>query len=79
MSGPTTSLVRHLAHDASSLLTDSITDDTKKSGQRMVGDVDFESASEVASYITPVLGAQGMPKGPSKRSPYSPLINRGAF
>ncbi len=31
-------------------------DDTKKSGQRLVGDVYFASASKVASYITPVPG-----------------------
>ncbi|KAJ7063315.1 formate--tetrahydrofolate ligase-domain-containing protein [Mycena amicta] len=34
-------------------------DATKKSGQRLVGDVDFASASEVASYITPVPGGVG--------------------
>ncbi|KAF8212232.1 C-1-tetrahydrofolate synthase [Mycena galopus ATCC 62051] len=32
---------------------------TKKSGQRLVGDVDFASASAVASYITPVPGGVG--------------------
>lgn len=31
-----------------------IPDDTKKSGFRLVGDVDFDAAKEVASYITPV-------------------------
>ncbi len=31
-----------------------IPDSTKKSGFRLVGDVDFEAAKEVASYITPV-------------------------
>ncbi len=31
-----------------------IADDTKKSGFRLVGDVDFEGAMEVASFITPV-------------------------
>lgn len=31
-----------------------IPDSTKKSGFRLVGDVDFENAREVASYITPV-------------------------
>lgn len=31
----------------------SIPDATKKSGQRLVGDVDFDTAKEVASYITP--------------------------
>ncbi|KAF7363452.1 FTHFS-domain-containing protein [Mycena sanguinolenta] len=36
-----------------------IPDSTKKSGQRLVGDVDFASASEVASYITPVPGGVG--------------------
>ncbi|KAI0093503.1 C-1-tetrahydrofolate synthase [Irpex rosettiformis] len=39
--------------------TNYIPDATKKSGQRMVGDVDFPSASEVASYITPVPGGVG--------------------
>ncbi|KAJ7774831.1 formate--tetrahydrofolate ligase-domain-containing protein [Mycena metata] len=36
-----------------------IPDATKKSGQRLVGDVDFASASEVASHITPVPGGVG--------------------
>ncbi|KAJ2896757.1 formate-tetrahydrofolate ligase [Zalerion maritima] len=39
--------------------TNYIPDATKKSGQRLVGDVDFESASRVASYITPVPGGVG--------------------
>ncbi|APA12494.1 hypothetical protein sscle_09g072640 [Sclerotinia sclerotiorum 1980 UF-70] len=39
--------------------TNFIPDETKKSGQRLVGDVDFESASEVASQITPVPGGVG--------------------
>ncbi|EKM82679.1 hypothetical protein AGABI1DRAFT_118122 [Agaricus bisporus var. burnettii JB137-S8] len=34
-------------------------DASKKSGQRLVGDVDFASASQVASYITPVPGGVG--------------------
>ncbi|KAJ5220313.1 C-1-tetrahydrofolate synthase cytoplasmic [Penicillium chermesinum] len=34
-------------------------DETKKSGQRLVGDVDFESAEKVASLITPVPGGVG--------------------
>lgn len=34
-------------------------DDTKKSGQRLVGDVHFASASAVASHITPVPGGVG--------------------
>lgn len=34
-------------------------DATKKSGQRLVGDVDYESASQVASKITPVPGGVG--------------------
>lgn len=34
-------------------------DATKKSGERLVGDVDFESASQVASQITPVPGGVG--------------------
>ena len=39
--------------------TNYITDETKKSGQRLVGDVDFDSAAEVASKITPVPGGVG--------------------
>ncbi|MCJ1289103.1 tetrahydrofolate synthase [Xylographa carneopallida] len=39
--------------------TNHIPDESKKSGQRLVGDVDFESASEVASKITPVPGGVG--------------------
>ena len=34
-------------------------DPSKKSGQKLIGDVDFESASQVASYITPVPGGVG--------------------
>lgn len=36
-----------------------IPDSTKKSGQRLVGDVDFKEVSEVASAITPVPGGVG--------------------
>ena len=36
-----------------------IKDPTKKSGQRLVGDVDFESAKDKTSYITPVPGGVG--------------------
>jgi methylenetetrahydrofolate dehydrogenase (NADP+)/methenyltetrahydrofolate cyclohydrolase/formyltetrahydrofolate synthetase len=39
--------------------TNAIPDDTKKSGTRLVGDVDFDSAVEVASQITPVPGGVG--------------------
>ncbi|KAL8826940.1 MAG: hypothetical protein Q9191_003495 [Dirinaria sp. TL-2023a] len=39
--------------------TNYITDETKKTGQRLVGDVDFDSAAEVASKITPVPGGVG--------------------
>ncbi|KAI1635096.1 formate-tetrahydrofolate ligase [Biscogniauxia mediterranea] len=39
--------------------TNYIADASKKSGQRLVGDVDFEPASQVASYITPVPGGVG--------------------
>ncbi|KAI0726658.1 C-1-tetrahydrofolate synthase [Fomitopsis betulina] len=39
--------------------TNYIPDATKKSGQRLVGDVDYASASAVASYITPVPGGVG--------------------
>ena len=37
----------------------SVLDATKKSGQRLVGDVDFDSAVGVASQITPVPGGVG--------------------
>uniref|UniRef100_A0A1B6G1K4 C-1-tetrahydrofolate synthase, cytoplasmic n=1 Tax=Cuerna arida TaxID=1464854 RepID=A0A1B6G1K4_9HEMI len=37
----------------------SIPDATKKSGSRLVGDVDFDSAQKVAGYITPVPGGVG--------------------
>ncbi|KAL3875174.1 hypothetical protein ACJMK2_038102 [Sinanodonta woodiana] len=36
-----------------------VQDVTKKSGKRLVGDVDFEAAKEVASWITPVPGGVG--------------------
>lgn len=36
-----------------------VEDDSRKSGYRLVGDVDFESASAKASYITPVPGGVG--------------------
>lgn len=39
--------------------TNYIPDQTKKSGQRLVGDVDFDSAAETASHITPVPGGVG--------------------
>ena len=39
--------------------TNYIPDESKKSGQRLVGDVDFESAEKVASNITPVPGGVG--------------------
>ena len=39
--------------------TNFIPDASKKSGQRLVGDVDFESAAKVASFITPVPGGVG--------------------
>ncbi|KAI0256698.1 P-loop containing nucleoside triphosphate hydrolase protein [Lactifluus subvellereus] len=39
--------------------TNYIPDPTRKSGQRLVGDVDFASASSVASHITPVPGGVG--------------------
>ena len=39
--------------------TNYIPDASKKSGERLVGDVDFESAAEVASKITPVPGGVG--------------------
>ena len=39
--------------------TNAVPDATKKSGIRWVGDVEFESASQVASHITPVPGGVG--------------------
>lgn len=36
-----------------------LSDETKKSGKRLVGDVDFGSVKEVASWITPVPGGVG--------------------
>jgi methylenetetrahydrofolate dehydrogenase (NADP+)/methenyltetrahydrofolate cyclohydrolase/formyltetrahydrofolate synthetase len=36
-----------------------ILDDTRKSGKRLVGDVEFEKAKQVASWITPVPGGVG--------------------
>lgn len=39
--------------------TNSIPDDSRKSGQRLVGDVDFDTVSKKASYITPVPGGVG--------------------
>ena len=39
--------------------TNSIPDATKKSGRRLVGDVDFAAVSEIASAITPVPGGVG--------------------
>ncbi|KAL9613222.1 MAG: hypothetical protein Q9167_002238 [Letrouitia subvulpina] len=39
--------------------TNFVPDESKKSGQRLVGDVDFESATSVVSKITPVPGGVG--------------------
>ncbi|ETN45449.1 uncharacterized protein HMPREF1541_09280 [Cyphellophora europaea CBS 101466] len=39
--------------------TNYIPDASKKSGQRLVGDVDFDAAAEVAAHITPVPGGVG--------------------
>ncbi|KAI4349642.1 hypothetical protein L6164_010206 [Bauhinia variegata] len=39
--------------------TNAIDDPSKKSGYRLVGDVDFEEASKVAGWITPVPGGVG--------------------
>lgn len=36
-----------------------VDDDTKKRGYRLVGDVDYEEAKEVAGYLTPVPGGVG--------------------
>jgi len=40
-------------------LHNNILDATKKSGQRLVGDVDYDAAFAVASHITPVPGGVG--------------------
>jgi 5,10-methylene-tetrahydrofolate dehydrogenase/methenyl tetrahydrofolate cyclohydrolase len=37
----------------------SVDDPTRKAGYRLVGDVDFEEASKVAGWITPVPGGVG--------------------
>jgi methylenetetrahydrofolate dehydrogenase (NADP+)/methenyltetrahydrofolate cyclohydrolase len=39
--------------------TNRIQDDSRKSGYRLVGDVDFENVKDVASAITPVPGGVG--------------------
>ncbi|CAH9097144.1 unnamed protein product [Cuscuta europaea] len=39
--------------------TNAVDDPTKKSGYRLVGDVDFQEASKVAGWITPVPGGVG--------------------
>lgn len=39
--------------------TNAVDDPTKKSGYRLVGDVDFHEACKVAGYITPVPGGVG--------------------
>ncbi|KAF7818222.1 bifunctional protein FolD 2 [Senna tora] len=39
--------------------TNAVDDPSKKSGYRLVGDVDFEEASQVAGWITPVPGGVG--------------------
>ena len=39
--------------------TNHVADESRKTGQRLVGDVDYESAAEVASMITPVPGGVG--------------------
>ena len=36
-----------------------LTDATKKSGKKLVGDVEFDKAKELASWITPVPGGVG--------------------
>ena len=39
--------------------TNAVSDPSKKSGYRLVGDVDFAEASKVAGFITPVPGGVG--------------------
>lgn len=45
--------------DGSSFNLQNAADATKKSGQRLVGDVDYDEAKTRASYITPVPGGVG--------------------
>lgn len=70
MSAPTPSLVRARSYLPSSPIPEVILifptlplkkkkDPTKKSGVRWAGDVQFEAAAAVASYITPVPGGVG--------------------
>ncbi len=40
-------------------MTDFVLDASKKSGQRLVGDVAYDEAKNVASFITPVPGGVG--------------------
>lgn len=57
---PTSSLVRQPPPGFQEQLADNDSaDPSKKSGQRLVGDVDYESAAKVASFITPVPGGVG--------------------
>lgn len=39
--------------------TNSVDDPSRKTGYRLVGDVDFEGASKVAGWLTPVPGGVG--------------------
>lgn len=39
--------------------TNAVDDSSKKSGYRLVGDVDFAEASKIAGHITPVPGGVG--------------------
>lgn len=39
--------------------TNAVDDPSRKTGYRLVGDVDFEEAKKVAGYITPVPGGVG--------------------
>lgn len=39
--------------------TNPVTDETKKTGYRLVGDVDFANVKQVAAKITPVPGGVG--------------------
>ncbi len=54
-----TSLVQFTLRHPEGYLTQHFSDASRKSGQRLVGDVDFDSAVEVASRITPVPGGVG--------------------
>lgn len=55
-----------------------VADSSKKSGSRLVGDVDFPAVSEVASFITPVPGGVGlMTIAALLKNTFNAFVNRG--